>query len=303
MTTMPTDRPVLRLTTHENVLEAVPYLLGFTPEASLVVLGLGGERNRLSVFYGDAPVGDLALALRQKAAEADIRVREMLHVSNGRFFSLLCDNDACCPPDGRPLPTAVTQVSATATAAGLAPFATREDVTARLAGDDDQHERVGMVFARLVANEGLPLNAYSDEHLARLRLLVDRYRIERTPRLEELEAANAALFLHNINVRDRVFIWTLDGDDVQRALQTLLTDVVRMVGRWESVPAATLLAATSYVLGEGAFANVAVDHALRFDPNYSLARLIDTALRQGLHPTQFLRVIEQTRNELDAREN
>src|SRR4051794_41800677 len=45
----PSDVPVLRLSSSDDVLAAVPYLLGFHPERSLVVLGLAGPKGRLGV--------------------------------------------------------------------------------------------------------------------------------------------------------------------------------------------------------------------------------------------------------------
>ena len=65
--------PVLKLTTSDDVLAAVPYLLGFHPRHSLVVIGLSGPRSRVGVTMridlDGMPPGELARravsALRQ----------------------------------------------------------------------------------------------------------------------------------------------------------------------------------------------------------------------------------------------
>ncbi|PWR14884.1 DUF4192 domain-containing protein, partial [Micromonospora sicca] len=48
---------------------------------------------------------------------------------------------------------------------------------------------------------------------------------------------------------------------------------------------ASLLAFAAWRSGAGALASVAVDRALAANPTYSLAQLIDRALREGLPPS------------------
>jgi hypothetical protein len=47
---------------------------------------------------------------------------------------------------------------------------------------------------------------------------------------------------------------------------------------------ACLLAATAYLAGDGAMANIAVDRALLVDPDYRLAQLLGDALQTGMPP-------------------
>jgi hypothetical protein len=54
---------------------------------------------------------------------------------------------------------------------------------------------------------------------------------------------------------------------------------------------ATLLAVTTWVRGDGAMANVALDRALGSEPGYSLARLLRTALDACLPPAEVRRLI------------
>jgi hypothetical protein len=128
----------LQAATADAVLAVVPHMLGFYPSRSLVVLGLG-EQNRVMVtFRYDLPsppdselaqdiaehacyvldrerissallVGygpeDLVVPVIGAAAVrlvgSGLELHEVLRADAGRYWSMLCDDPACCPPGGR----------------------------------------------------------------------------------------------------------------------------------------------------------------------------------------------------------
>jgi hypothetical protein len=134
---------VLRFSRPSDIVDAVPYLVGFQPADSLVVLSLRGKRNRLGLtarvdlpsaadadacareFAGylkrdraaravillyppsDGPshslVQPLAAAMTEWLARAGIGVFDLLCVGDGKRWSLRCTDDACCPPEGTPI--------------------------------------------------------------------------------------------------------------------------------------------------------------------------------------------------------
>lgn len=134
----------VRLRTQADLVDAIPYIVGFPPENSLVILALHGERKRLgigsridlpdprhagavaahaveylvrdaadkavAVFYPptDGPehpsVRPIAGALDQAFESAGIELIEILCVGADRWWSLRCAGGDCCPADGRPLP-------------------------------------------------------------------------------------------------------------------------------------------------------------------------------------------------------
>src|SRR3954469_15454362 len=146
-----TDQPVLKLRRPDDVLTAVPYLLGFHPQRSLVVLGLHGPRRRVGVtlrvdldlepdelaptvvralendsddeafvllYDPDESRGDrgtpgqaLVHRLRRDLRAARIRLRDAYRIADGRWWSYLCRNPRCCPPAGAPVPTSVASDS------------------------------------------------------------------------------------------------------------------------------------------------------------------------------------------------
>jgi hypothetical protein len=105
---------------------------------------LGAQRIQAAVAVGYGPgelVTRLVDALRETAADAGIRLTEILRVQDGRYWSYLCTDSACCPPDGTPfdehadgetlaaLPGARTQV-----------LNSREELAATVATDGEAAE-------------------------------------------------------------------------------------------------------------------------------------------------------------------
>jgi hypothetical protein len=149
------DTPV-RLRSPADVVDAVPYLVGFQPDDSVVVISLRGKRSRLGVVArfdlptprgatqradealgylrrdgarrtivvcyppADGPahpsVRPVADALTHRLTSAGIKVAEALCVCDGRWWSLQCDGVDCCPPEGTPLEGGRTSTLAAAMA-------------------------------------------------------------------------------------------------------------------------------------------------------------------------------------------
>jgi hypothetical protein len=137
----PTDRPRLAVRSPADLIAAVPYLLGFHPADSVVVIAMRGRRVVFAARADLPPPGadpqpaarHLAEVIaRQEAAAATVvgygpasrvtpavdavgdaltgtglLVLDALRVTDGRWWSYLCVEPGCCPPDGRsPSPTA-----------------------------------------------------------------------------------------------------------------------------------------------------------------------------------------------------
>jgi hypothetical protein len=152
--------------TPTDVLAVVPYLLGFTPERSIVVIAMRDRRvvfqaradvpetdeiaamaghlatvvarqrvdSALIVAYGaDADVTPTVEVLRESLEARRVRVSDALRADGGRYWSYVCKRPECCPPSGTPYDVATTALAAEATYAGLSPAASRRDLEARLA--------------------------------------------------------------------------------------------------------------------------------------------------------------------------
>jgi hypothetical protein len=164
---------VVRAGSPAALLRLIPHLLGFVPEASLIVIGVAPPRDRIrvtlrydlpdppaadlvaeiaehalgvlsaqrltaavAVGYGpEALVAPVARELREAAWRAPIDLGEFLRVADGRYWSYVCGNEKCCPAEGVPFDaTAADPAEAEALAAvGDRVLATRAAVVARVA--------------------------------------------------------------------------------------------------------------------------------------------------------------------------
>lgn len=89
----------------------------------------------------------------------------------------------------------------------------------------------------------------------------------------------------DLNVRDAALV--LGATDLRfRAEQLWRTIARRSVGT-PRASAATMLAHQAYIAGEGAAAGLALDTALTADNEWGLAQVLDAALREGVHPNKL----------------
>ena len=154
-----------------ELLAVVPHLLGFVPQASLVVIGTAPPRDRIKVTlrydlpdppgagiaadiaahavgvigsqrltamtavgYGtEVLVDPVAYALRDAARQAGIDLRDVLRVEDGRYWSYACGDEACCPAVGTPFDPAAGSAAAAMASAGISVLAGRAEVAARVA--------------------------------------------------------------------------------------------------------------------------------------------------------------------------
>ena len=154
------------------LLTLVPHLLGFVPEASLVVIGVAPPRDRIrvtvrydlpeppapglvanivahavavlrtqrltaavAVAYGPQTlVTPAADELRDAARQAGIGLQEFLRAQDGRYWSCTCGDEACCPAAGVPFePDPQAARAAALIGAGTPVLASRAAVAARVA--------------------------------------------------------------------------------------------------------------------------------------------------------------------------
>lgn len=139
---MDAHQPTVRVSGPADLVAAVPHLLGFMPEDSLVLVGIGrhgrvgltarvdlpaddelpptlldrlvnalhraGAQSAVLLLYRQDPhVGDhlrLTAPLERRLRTRGVALRDELVVWSGRFRSLRCQERSCCPPEGRPVP-------------------------------------------------------------------------------------------------------------------------------------------------------------------------------------------------------
>ncbi len=312
--------PALSLKSPADMLAAIPYLFGFHPSDSIVVLGLRGKEvtfqlrvdlpdpadavpfaKQLSAIvarqrvtraliagYGpDATVTPAIRALRTELRRRRIDVPEALRATDGRYYSEVCRNPDCCSPEGNPYDVSTSVIAATATAAGLNVVASRDDVAARLApvvgrAAEAAHDASVRAQQRLAPLLAEPTSVL----VAAGKQAVDRAiaQIGSGDGLDEDEIAWLGLMLANIEVRDHA--WERVAENT--ALHVMLwTDVLRRSEPELVAPPATLLAFAAWRDGGGAIATLALDRALAADPHYRMARYLAHAFEHGLSPAVY----------------
>lgn len=307
---MTTDMTKITLSSPQDVIAAVPHLLGFHPADSLVVLATNARRM-VGTFRYDLPGPDAqgiryvtghlirSLELHQadevvligygtpeyvwpmlSAAMAEledvITVAEALRVTGNRFWSMVCQG--CCPPEGIEIDSAVTVPAAQFTATGSAPLPSREALADMIAPQDGAAARA---MRRAIVRAGMqppPTGRGGPDarHVSRLREL-----LAMPVPLPDEDAAALILLLACIRLRDEAWVLTEAGDPVAQV--EFWADITRRAPRRLTAPPASLLAyAAACMVGDGALARAAVDRALDANPRYSMARLIERMLDAGI---------------------
>lgn len=312
----------------------MPHLLGFHPALSFVVIGAAGPRQQVEIgFRYDLPdppdaavaadIADHAVAVlteqrartvigigygpgRLATPVADalaaavrrhrLRLRDLLRVEDGRYWSYLCGNVNCCPPEGTPFDYPSHPVAAAMTVAGLAAYPDREALAATLApltgeAAQEMDQAIERACARMQvlvdraerAGGGNPLRLAISAGRRAVREAIGVYRGGGT--ITDADAfAWLLVSLVSLPVRDDAWARMVPGH--RQAHLRLWADIVRRAGGpWLPAPA-SLLAFTAWQSGDGTLANVALDRALAADPGYSMARLLRDILAAGVPPAQ-----------------
>lgn len=318
MTTTSSDLDRLTLRSPDALLAALPYLLGFHPVESAVVVWLSGGRlvvtQRLDLpsdqgllpawqaavwSHAGAQTADEIVVvvvsdhdvdarllddLVAAAEERDVHVRDVVHQRGDHWRSLLCSDTHCCPPEGRVIdPVVRGEVGAEFALLGRAPVPDRDAIVASMAADAASAGAVARVRPR--ARSGRALERWRDAVLADLLDWADAG-ADQCP--TPSQAARLLDGIADVRVRDSLLWesreWT--PDELIRATDAL-TVLLRCAPSGRCAPVATCVALLCWLSGDGARALVALDRAAADDPGYSLAALVAASIRAGLPPTAW----------------
>ena len=312
MTTFTSDRIPLR--SPDALLASLPYLLGFHPDESAVLVWLRGgrivltQRIDLPTVREALPAWTLAVWSHQAAAAADelvlvvvsadppdpavvsavvdgaddrgIAVRDLLRLHDGRWWSLLCTDPRCCPADGRPVdPGAVASVGAEFTFQGRVPLADRGVLEAQFAPDAGLAATVAPQLAAAQPGRG-SIERWRDRRLRRIESLVAS-----EVDLDAAALAEVIAGVADVRVRDTL-LWEAarwPEDAVAHALDRLAV-AVRAAPEGAVAAVATVTALLAWLCGDGARALTCLDRAKADDPQYSLALLLSATLEAGMSP-------------------
>lgn len=296
-----------------ELISAVPYLLGFHPQESLVAIALkdgavdftarcdladisfdpildaarrAGAQSLVLFVYTSAtvrPDGPLPYSgqverLKERCQESDLKVSDALLLVADRYWSFLCENEDCCPPEGRPVPDD-PGVAAEFIAEGLQVRPSRDDVRSAL--------------------DPLPVSDWLAEWLPKAEDLVGGYAREEREAYEEdagfvlgvlaytqmplrdQELLYAGVALRQIPIRDAA--WAAVDRNRELTADGWLALGRRLPGVYACAPL-LLFAWAAWREGNAMLAGAAVDRILELDPDYTAARLLQFALNTVIDP-------------------
>ncbi|MFV0533716.1 MAG: DUF4192 domain-containing protein [Cumulibacter sp.] len=312
---------------------SIPYLLGFYPERSLVAIGLHRDGAVVMTVRIDAPctvaqarsvVAHLVEVTRRGTPHrlvlaycdeyeqsADPDEHAAVHSSALRAYEtvrdlepILCAEFSTCGvpvefvwPDRPGMPRAeggpTPAIAVAHVMSGRRLLRNRGEVAARLepaAGDARArtHRHTGAL--QLVPHSRIELVAMVTDILERhATAREDGYS---PAALDPYDAAVCALAMRDVSVRDIVI--TLVAQELAWRHEDLWCRVSQLVPTGYIAPVATMAGVCAYLGGDGALAGCAFDVALRHEPEYSLAQMIDASLRAGLPPQQLRSILAST---------
>ena len=309
------------LTSPHDLLAAIPFLIGYHPENSLVLVALKDDSvgmamrvdmptdiapesydllashfqreaadAALIVAYVDSQSDPEAVLINTSAAllRAGISIKESLIVSDGRYRSMLCHDSECCSPLGSPIPDIdSSRIAAEHVIAGHPmPFANVSGLVQSIAALPSAMEESWQseVRAFWIESDSESLLDLQRDGATAVIDLAGEYALGRGAEDREL-AARVIGRISDIQVRD--YALGSHNDETADAYWQMWRELLLIAPRGFVAPIASIFAALAYERGEGALAHKALDRALADDERYSLALLLRRVFTAGWPPQSF----------------
>lgn len=314
---------IVRVGSIAGIAASIPYLLGFYPTESLVVIGLEDNRlvftmrmDLLPANLEDALAAEaarrmavydevLVIIYTDEARDADLPrrhivdqlldelpVREALLVRGDRVWSYVCTDPGCCPSNGLIYNASsdAVGVAAAHVLRGRGPLGSRDQLLATLAPPTPAI--ADAVSAALqVARAGVTGLASEERSAALVRLLARSLAQLDNPRVElgVVETAQYLALLEDTDVRDR-FIQRLATTD-DPASRLLIDTLVAQAPPGDDAEACAAKSFLAYLQGDGLTARAAAERAMRTAPDHRLASMLLAAVDAGIDPRHIRAVL------------
>lgn len=310
------------LTSAHDLITAVPFLLGFHPSNSIVLIstkdsaiGLAMRIDIPDVLTNDAidllahhlirdnaegallvaympedrSDGDsLLISLGAGIIRNGVSVQESLVVQNGRYRSIICRDISCCPPEGIGMPAIEdSQFAAEHVLAGVPmPYTDISQLIDSLSADPSSFDTQWSdhVNTFYIEEDAEELAELRRDGVESMDLLLDDFRMGHGAG-EKTLVARVIGRMADVQVRDYALgVHCEDNFDLYFAMWR---ELVRLAPRGFVAPIACIIAAMAYESGDGALAQKALDRALADDERYPLAALLRRVFNAGWPPEAF----------------
>ncbi|MDO4717465.1 MAG: DUF4192 domain-containing protein [Propionibacteriaceae bacterium] len=293
----------------QDLLAAVPAILGYRPRDSVVVVVCLDRRVELTLridmdwflvdydavadqlanlrshypqarifllgYSGDQPVIQAALT---ETAETLGEVDDIVYTNDQRWWSLTCADD-CCPPEGRPFDYAECLVTAEAVLAGIQVSRDRAELVALVAGPsaaDLEAARRQVVMARKVlAGEK---DAVGQALTLRMRAVTGG----------EVNIENVAWWIVALADPEVLgaLLATLNPDLAPGDREWLLRVVAQCPPEWAEGPVA-LLAFVAWLSGGGPVMSAALDRLRGLNPRHPVISVLEDLVHRLISPATW----------------
>jgi hypothetical protein len=310
------------LTSAHDLITAVPFLIGFHPTDSIVLVSVKDEAIGLAMRVDlphtlDSDSIDLLAHhfIREKADAAlilaympdgrddgdsllislgaglirnGITVQESLLIQDGRYRSIMCRDITCCSPIGKELPEIeISEMAAEHVVAGIPmPYANISELIDAIAADPQSLDLSWSdeVNRFYISEDAETISALRRDGVETMDQLLDEYRVGHGPRDRALVARMIGR-MSDVQVRD--YALGVHDEDSFDLYFSMWRELLRLAPRGFISPIACIVAAMAYEGGDGALAQKAIDRALVDDEKYPLAQLLRRVFSAGWPPESF----------------
>jgi hypothetical protein len=318
------------LTSPHDLLSAIPFVIGFKPENSIILISIKEDsvsmamridfppsldqsqldqlishlkrdnaESILAVFYTssvDSNSQEVISVLMKELENENLGLRESLVVSQNRWRSLLCDDRQCCPDEGSPLPELQnSRIAVEQVALGKPlPFENMDELVASLAPlPEDSELLFNLSHVTPIDYQLDPTSSQREGAEAVIDFMAD-FQAEGLCRDKKLIALVLTRLL-DLQVRDFAL-----GSVTEETINNYFSAwrwLMRIAPKGYVAPVATLFAAVAYERGDGALAQRALDRVEADDPEYAMLGLFRQVFSRGWSPDNFAKM----RSELHPR--
>lgn len=281
----------------------MPTLLDQEPDGVLLVAYVEPQDNN-EVHEEERLAADgLVESIRGRLRAENIEVREAVRCDGTRYWSYLCDNEACCPSVGTPYAIESTSTMANAVFNGLEVLPDRGALERRFGPVQGQlrgrmEEATAEAVAEISEAHGIFLGGetVADRfHIRRTQLLragadyVEGLLGDLDPRraetLSDDHAARLMVWMRLLPVRDLAWSYITEANaEDHLALWTAV--VRRAVPPFEPAPLC-LAGFSAWRRGSGAQAACAIGRVVQIAPDYSLGNLLGDLLERCVPPSAW----------------
>lgn len=314
------DTPTIsKLRGPADVAAVIPYLLGFQPNESLVLVALEGPRKRfgpvlridlvddrglwelqlgqilagvrsnrmrlviVATFSANAALADARTDLVLAAlAEMDVALEDAFRTDGRRWWSYTCHDPMCCSPDGMAYDVGTSRVAAEAVLSGMTFEPDRDALRARFApAAEDTRLAVASEVDRLRRTDPTTLPAAASTMLAARVTRLATHPEELTPS----DVAWLALAVQSFRGQGSALALVERAGaaghfELWRAVMCRVADALLP-------PPGCLTAFSAWLDGRGVLASHALDRVFEVAPSHPLARSLERLLTDVVDPRRW----------------